>query len=95
MAVLRCTEPFAFSDHKTGVQRVVRLGDLVDSKDPLIKGREQWFETVDATAERFSNRTVEQATSAPGEKRSVRRGRPPKSTEPDVDDTKTDDAGAV
>lgn len=72
MAVLRCTEAFAFSDHKTGVERVVRPGDLVDAKDPLVKGREQWFESVDTTVERISDRSVEQATAAPGEKRPVR-----------------------
>jgi len=78
MAVLRCLEPFAFSDHKNGVERVVRAGDLVDDKDPLVKGREHMFETVDANVARVSDRSVEQATSAPGEKRSVRRGRPRK-----------------
>lgn len=73
MPVLRCTEAFAFSDHKTGVERVVRPGDLVDSKDALVKGREQWFESVDATVDRVSDRSVEQATAAPGEKRPTRR----------------------
>jgi hypothetical protein len=84
MAVLRCTEAFAFSDHKTGVERVVRPGDLVDAKDPLVKGREQWFESVDATVDRVSDRTVEQATAAPGEKRTARRAKP-------VDQTKAED----
>ncbi len=77
MAVLRCIEPFAFSDK--GVERVVRAGDLVDDKDPLVKGRERWFETVDANVGRMTDRSVEQATSAPGEKRStVRKAAPAK-----------------
>ncbi len=69
MAVLRCIEPFAFSDK--GVERVVRAGDLVDERDPLVKGRERWFETVDANVGRTTDRSVEQATAAPGEKRSA------------------------
>lgn len=71
MGTLRCVEPFAFSDHKAGVERVVRAGDLVDAKDPLVKGREGWFETVEANVERVTNRNYEQATAAPGEKRAA------------------------
>lgn len=87
MAVLRCTEAFAFSDHKTGVERVVRPGDLVDSKDPLVKGREQWFEGVETTVDRVSDRSVEQATAAPGEKRATRAASKAKDTDkPAVED---------
>lgn len=50
--------------------RVVRYGDLVDSSDPLYKGREAKFESVE-TAVQGRSATVEQATAAPGEKRSV------------------------
>ena len=85
MAVLRCIEAFAFSDHKTGVERVVRPGDLVDQKDPLVKGREMWFESVDANVERVSDRSVEQATAAPGEKRAVRRSKAKTDDEPAED----------
>jgi len=58
MAVLRCTDPFAFTDRKTGVERVVRAGDLVDDNDPLVKGREQWFETVEANVHRVTERRL-------------------------------------
>jgi chloramphenicol 3-O-phosphotransferase len=85
MAVLRCIEAFAFSDHKTNVERVVRPGDLVDAKDPLVKGREMWFESVDATVDRVSDRTVEQATAAPGEKRTARRAKSVDQTNPKGD----------
>lgn len=87
MAVLRCIEPFAFSDK--GVERVVRAGDLVDEKDPLVKGREQWFESVDANVGRMTDRSVEQATAAPGEKRSSRR---PRSKASDTGDDAGEDA---
>ena len=44
--------------------RRVRKGDLVHEGDPIVKGREQFFEPEER---------VEQATAAPGEKRAVRR----------------------
>lgn len=50
--------------------RVVRSGALFQDSDPVIKGREGLFEDVDDYIERISNRP-EQATAAPGEKRSV------------------------
>jgi hypothetical protein len=57
---------------KNGVQRVLRPGDIIDSTDPVVKGKpEDWFEAVEVTAARTTLRAVEQATSAPGEKRSV------------------------
>lgn len=68
MAVLRVREAFAF-DEKSGVQRVLRPGDLVDSKDPAVKGRAHLFEPVETTVDRTTDRSVEQATAAPGERR--------------------------
>jgi hypothetical protein len=65
MPTLRCTEPFAFQEGQ--VQRVVRAGDLVDADDPLIKGREQWFESVEVSAERFTDRGYESTATAPPE----------------------------
>lgn len=59
MPILRATTSFATSD------RTIRTGDLVDSTDPVVKGRESLFELVEVAAAR----TVEQATAAPGEKR--------------------------
>jgi hypothetical protein len=73
MAVLRCIESFAFSDHKNGAERVVRAGDLVDEKDALVKGREIMFESVDTTVERVSDRNAGKTSGAPGEKRTPRR----------------------
>jgi len=61
MAVLRCTTPFAVQEGV--VPRVLRAGDLVDEKDPAVKGRENMFEPVETT--------VERATAAPGERRSL------------------------
>jgi hypothetical protein len=76
MATLRCKEPFS-ADIK-GVPRVVPAGQLVDSSDPIVKGREHLFESVDAhmasrDAAPDTRAAVETATSAPGEKRSVTR----------------------
>jgi hypothetical protein len=75
MATLRCKEPFA-ADIK-GVPRVVPAGALVDSNDPVVKGREHLFEPVDAFMERRTA-DVEQATAAPGEKRSIAKKAAPK-----------------
>lgn len=68
MATLRVKEPFAV-DVK-GAPRVLTAGQLVDSADPVVKGREHLFETLDTYMDR---KAPEQATAAPGERRSVRR----------------------
>ena len=85
MAVLRVREPFAF-DEPNGVQRVMRTGDLVDSGDPAVKGRESMFEPVETT--------VERATSAPGERRnlSTPKGRARKADSPASDAGDTPEA---
>jgi len=59
-----------------GVPKVINAGHLVEDGDPLLKGREHLFEDVET---HLSDRSasVEQATAAPGEKRTVTRGRPP------------------
>jgi hypothetical protein len=70
----------SFTAWTAGVPRVVTAGDLVDDGDPVIKGREHLFESVDAyVAARQPGAVlppgpaeVEQATAAPGERRSVR-----------------------
>lgn len=64
--VLRCTSAFAVFNGN--VPRVLRPGDLVVDDDPAVKGRETYFEPVEASAERHSVR-VEQATAEPGERR--------------------------
>jgi hypothetical protein len=73
MATLRVKEPFAV-DVK-GAPRVLTAGQLVDSTDPVVKGREHLFEAIEAYMVRSS---PEQATAAPGEKRSVAKRAPQK-----------------
>lgn len=68
MAILRCKEPF--SADVDGVPRTVTAGQIVDSKDRVVKGREHLFEPIEDYASRQAGR-VEAATAAPGEKRSV------------------------
>lgn len=68
MALLRVKMPFACTYR--GVQEVFAVDRLVDSSDPVVKGRESFFETVEAAASRMSA-GIESATQAPGEKRSV------------------------
>jgi hypothetical protein len=57
MAVVRAKQTMWVSS-----QRIVHAGDLFDSTDPVVKGREALFESA--------VQVVEQATAAPGEKRS-------------------------
>lgn len=48
-------------------QRVINAGDIVSSTDPVAKGRAHLFDPIETAA------TVEQATAAPGERRTVHR----------------------
>ncbi len=73
MTILRCKEPFAADID--GVPRVITAGQLVDSTDAVVKGRERFFEPVDAHMARRA-REVEQATAAPGERRSLAPDKP-------------------
>lgn len=73
MAILRVREPFAVDWR--GVHRVLRAGDLLDENDPIIKGREAFFEAVEVASSRDAAR-VEQASAAPGELRRVTTPRP-------------------
>ncbi|NJP73730.1 hypothetical protein [Streptomyces sp. C1-2] len=65
---LRCKQ--SFSAYVGGRPRVVRAGSLVEDDDPIVKGREASFESVDAHLAARRSR-VEQTTAAPGEKRSI------------------------
>ena len=56
MTMLRARETFFTGDH-----RKVTKGDIVDAKDPIVKGKERLFESLG----------VEQATAAPGELRTL------------------------
>lgn len=62
MATIRARTHFAVGRH------VIRPGDLLDSTDPLVKGREHLFEDPDEAV-----RPIERATARPGEKRATRR----------------------
>lgn len=66
MATLRVKEPFAID--VDGAPRVFTAGQLVDSTHPAVKGREHLFESLDVYMDRAK---PEQATAAPGEKRSL------------------------
>ena len=70
MATLRVKSAFACTYH--GVEEVFAADRLVDSADPVVKGREQFFEPVEVAASRHAG--VESASAAPGEKRSLNLG---------------------
>jgi hypothetical protein len=66
--ILRVTKAFSVLSDPNG--HVYTPGELVDSNHPHVKGREGHFETVEAHVSARSV-GVEQATAAPGERRSV------------------------
>jgi len=57
----------------------VREGDLWDADDPVVAAHPDWFQTLDGKALKTAKPAaraeppVEQATAAPGEKRTTRR----------------------
>ncbi|MFE7753000.1 hypothetical protein [Streptomyces sp. NPDC057428] len=65
---MRCTRSFAA--YQDGKPRVVKAGSLVDDDDPVIKGREASFQTVDAHLQRQRG-GVEAATADPGTVRTL------------------------
>lgn len=68
--ILRVTKAFSVLSDPNG--HVYTPGELVDANHPHVKGREDHFETVEAhVSARAGRGGVEQATAAPGEKRSV------------------------
>lgn len=70
MAIKRCKSSFAVQIG--GAPRVVPAGALLDESDPVIKGREAYFEDVETYVSDRAPK-VEQATAEPGERRSVTR----------------------
>jgi hypothetical protein len=66
--ILRVTKAFSVLSDPNG--HVYTPGELVASDHPHVKGREDHFETVEAHVSARSA-GVEQATAAPGERRSV------------------------
>ncbi|WP_171111918.1 MULTISPECIES: hypothetical protein [unclassified Streptomyces] len=69
MAIKRCKASFAASVR--GVPRVMRVGALVSDDDPVLKGREHLFEDVEAAVQEPVR--VEDASAAPGRRRSLTR----------------------
>lgn len=65
MSVLRVTESFAAFTQ--GFPEVYNTGRLINSDDPVVKGRESHFEPVEVAASRAAG--IETATAAPAEKR--------------------------
>ncbi|MGW4950666.1 hypothetical protein [Streptomyces parvulus] len=65
---LRCKK--SFSAYVSGSPRVVKTGQLVPDDDPIVKGREASFESVDAHLAARRPR-VEQATADPGQPRDL------------------------
>ena len=67
-------------------QRIINQGDIVASNDPVVKGREQLFETVAAAAKApvtlSAEMPIERATAGPGEKRGLSTLRPRRYKEP-------------
>jgi hypothetical protein len=60
----------AFATQVNGVTIVVQPGQLVDSDDPILKGRAELFEPFVPKVRQYPGQArVEQATAAPGEKR--------------------------
>jgi hypothetical protein len=70
MAHLVCVESFVVWDSNS-IPHSVSAGQVIDDKDWRVKGREFRFEPVESTVER--RREVEQATRAPGEKRTAKK----------------------
>lgn len=62
--IFRAIEPFAYTD-KNGIPRIVTPGDdPVAAGDPVLKGKEHLFRTVDVSG------ASETASAGPGERRS-------------------------
>lgn len=68
--VWRVKEPFSFD--QDGVPVTMRAGALLPEGDPRAVGREHLLEQADDVAARGA---VETATAAPGERRSLSKGR--------------------
>lgn len=69
-----------------GAPRVVKAGQIVADDDPVVKGRENAFESVDAHLARRAR--TEQATADPGEPRALT---PPTETTFDPGEYKADE----
>ena len=96
MATHRCVHPFSFD--VDGVSRVVSAGDVVSSDDPRFAERRELFDdrTLFEPLEDFIQRRtgVEQATAAPGERRSVSPPKRSQAAKPSTKPAATGSGGA-
>lgn len=76
MPIKRCKASFSVSVN--GVPRVITAGTLLDTSDPVIKGREALFEDVDTYMSERAPQPVERATAEPGERRNLTGRKPVK-----------------
>lgn len=66
----RCKQSFVIG--AGGANRVIRAGDIVAANDPRFKQHKHLFESkYFESSDDFIERTVEQATAEPGERRSL------------------------
>lgn len=80
MKIKRVTTSFrTFGKGPSGLNE----GDLVPDTHPLVKKAPQNFEDVSDYVKRRYPDMIEEATAAPGEKRSMRRSKPAKPIEPE------------
>ncbi|MGP3684150.1 hypothetical protein ACTVZO_05450 [Streptomyces sp. IBSNAI002] len=73
MPIKRCTASFVA--YRDGMPVVITVGQLMDSDDPLISGREALFEDINTHMARRPG-GAESATAEPAEKRAVTLPRP-------------------
>lgn len=62
---------------KSGTPRTIYAGQALDDKDPIVKRNPGAFKTAEELGDNVvveHHATVEQATAAPGERRTVKRG---------------------
>ncbi len=94
-AVYRVREPFTVPG-PNGAPRIVQAGKLLSPDDPLVKSHRKLLDPVnELVADRQS---VEQATAAPGERRSVtpaKQHRAPKHHEPAKEQRAGEDESTV
>ena len=66
MAILRANTSF-----NVGRRRFVKEGDLLDDKDPIVKGRERLFDDVDEYVQRQAAKPTSSSKKASGAKKAA------------------------
>lgn len=68
--IYRCKQSFVIG--VAGANRAIRVGDIVSSNDPRFKQYKHLFDSkYFESSDTYIERTVEEATAGPGEKRTV------------------------